>query len=127
MTAAFELSVRVEFPAAHHIVGYDGDCARPHGHNWEMEVFVRANRVGPVGIAVDFRDVKRTVMELVGRWDHQDLNTLSEFAKMNPTAETMAMVAYDALAPRFQTAETELLRVRIWENKRLSATYGKLS
>src|SRR5438309_8585297 len=43
----FELRVKVEFPAAHHLDGYPGDCARPHGHNWGIEVFARSRKLDP--------------------------------------------------------------------------------
>lgn len=36
----YELTVIVEFEAAHRIVDYPGKCDRLHGHNWSVEVTV---------------------------------------------------------------------------------------
>ena len=41
----FEVSVRAHFSAAHHLPGYPGTCASAHGHNWEVEVFVRGEEL----------------------------------------------------------------------------------
>ena len=119
----FELRIKVDFPAGHHLVGYPGDCARPHGHNWELEVFARSRTLDQVGMALDFRNLKKTAKELVAAWDHQDLNTLPEFASTNPTAENIAKLAYERLSKILNGRETWISRVTVWENARSSASY----
>ncbi|MCC7440752.1 MAG: 6-carboxytetrahydropterin synthase QueD [Bdellovibrionales bacterium] len=119
----FELRVEVDFAAAHHLEGYPGDCARPHGHNWVLEVYARSRRVDSVGMAIDFRDLKRAVKEVVAPWDHQDLNLLQDFQTINPSAEQIAKLAYDRLKAQINHNETWIDRVTIWENSRCSATY----
>lgn len=119
----FELRVEVEFPAAHHLTGYPGDCARPHGHNWVLEVFARSRGLDEVGLAMDFRALKSKVKELVAPWDHQDLNTLSDFRGINPSAEQIAKLCFERLSREIDLKDTWLDRVVIWENPRCSATY----
>lgn len=124
----FELRVKVDFPAAHHLEGYPGDCARPHGHNWIVEVFARSKKLDSLGLAMDFRDLKAAVKELIARWDHQDLNTLPDFADINPSAEQIAKLTFDRLSARLNSEGragfgTWIDRVTIWENDRCSATY----
>lgn len=119
----FELRVKVDFPAAHHLTGYPGDCARPHGHNWGLEVFARSRKLDPIGMAMDFRDLKRAAAELVAPWDHQDLNLLEDFREINPSAEQIAKLAYDRLSARLNAKDTWIERVTVWENERCSATY----
>jgi 6-pyruvoyltetrahydropterin/6-carboxytetrahydropterin synthase len=119
----FELRIKVDFPAAHHLQGYPGDCARPHGHNWVLEVFARSKRLDSIGMAMDFRDLKAAAKELVAPWDHQDLNLLPDFKTINPSAEQIAKLAFDRLASRLNTAETWIEKVTIWENERCSASY----
>lgn len=119
----FELRVHVEFPAAHHLTGYPGDCARPHGHNWGLEVFARSTRLDSIGMAADFRELKGAARELVAPWDHQDLNTLPDFEKINPSAEQIAKLAYDRLSAIIDGSQIWIDRVTIWENNRCSATY----
>lgn len=120
--------VCVEFSAAHHIRGYDGDCARPHGHNFKVEVEATVAALNSIGIALDFKDLKKMTKSLVDRFDHQDLNTIAPFNEINPTAETLARYFYDELAQQIAsnpaTRMLTLQRVSIWENERSAATYG---
>jgi 6-pyruvoyltetrahydropterin/6-carboxytetrahydropterin synthase len=119
----YELRVKVDFPAAHHLDGYPGDCARPHGHNWVLEVFARSKRLDSIGMAMDFRALKSAAKELVAPWDHQDLNTLEDFKTINPSAEAIAKLAYDRLSAIIDGESTWIDRVTIWENDRCSASY----
>lgn len=120
----YELRVEVEFPAAHHLVGYPGDCARPHGHNWVAEIFVRSKKTDSLGMAYDFRDLKNAAKELVAAWDHQDLNTLPDFKNCNPSAEQVARIMYEKLSPLFPREKGSWLqKVTIWENSRCAASY----
>jgi len=121
----FELRVKIDFPAAHHLTGYPGDCARPHGHNWTVEVFARSKRIDSIGMAMDFRDLKVALKEIIAGWDHQDLNTLPEFKELNPSAEVLAQIVFQRLSPMISHSqkETWIDRVTIWENDRCSATY----
>lgn len=119
----FELKVKVDFPAAHHLEGYPGDCARHHGHNWVLEVYARSKKLDSIGLAVDFRTLKGAAKELIAPWDHQDLNTLPDFKDINPSAEQIAKLAYDRLSVQVDNRETWIERVVVWENERCSAAY----
>ena len=119
----FELRIKVDFPAAHHLIGYPGDCARPHGHNWVLEVFARSKGLDSIGMAIDFRDLKKAAKELVAPWDHQDLNTLDDFKTINPSAETIAQLAFERLSKSLDTPHTWIQQVTVWENERCSASY----
>ena len=119
----YELRVKVDFPAAHHLEGYPGDCARPHGHNWGLEVFARSVKLDSIGMAMDFRNLKGAAKELVAPWDHQDLNTLEDFKHVNPSAEAIAKLAYDRLSAIVDGEQTWIQQVTIWENERCSASY----
>jgi 6-pyruvoyltetrahydropterin/6-carboxytetrahydropterin synthase len=121
----FELRVEIDFPAAHHLVGYPGDCARPHGHNWKVEVFMRTAELDSVGMAVDFRVLKEALRKIIIPWDHQDLNQLIDFKRVNPTAEWIAKIIFEKLTQAFNTCTASVDRVTVWENERCSATYFK--
>lgn len=120
----YELRIEVEFPAAHHLEGYPGDCARPHGHNFVVEIFARSLKTDSLGMAMDFRDLKRAAKELIAGWDHQDLNTLPDFKNTPPTAEQIARIAYEKLRSVLSQREgTSLSKVTVWENARCAASY----
>jgi 6-pyruvoyltetrahydropterin/6-carboxytetrahydropterin synthase len=119
----FELRVEVEFAAAHHLKGYPGDCARPHGHNFVVEVHARSRRLDRIGMALDFKALKGAARELIAGWDHQDLNLLEDFQAINPSAEEIAKLSYDRLSKIIDNGETWIDRVTVWENARCAATY----
>lgn len=119
----FELRVKAGFSSAHHLPGYPGDCARPHGHNYEIEVFARSTKLDPVGMAIDFRTLKGAVRELIAPWDHRDLNTLEDFQEIQTSAEQIAKLSYDRLSAILDGPDMWIDRVSIWEGEGCSATY----
>jgi 6-pyruvoyltetrahydropterin/6-carboxytetrahydropterin synthase len=121
----YELRIKLDFAAAHHLEGYPGDCSRPHGHNWGVEVFARSTQLDSIGIALDFRELKKAVKELIAPWDHQDLNRLDDFKTINPSAEVLAKLSFDRLSAQLNHEKTWIDRVTIWENERCSASFFK--
>ena len=82
----FEVSIKSRFSGAHRLEGYPGKCADLHGHNWDVEVFVRGERLNETGILVDFRRLKETVADTLAGLDHSDLSRHPAFAAKNPTS-----------------------------------------
>lgn len=119
----FELSVQLEFAAGHHLEGYPGDCARPHGHNFVVVAYARSQGLDSIGMAMDFRQLKKAAQEIIAPWDHQDLNTLPDFQEINPSAEQIAKLMYQRLSQLIDSEQTWVDRVTVWENSRCSATY----
>jgi 6-pyruvoyltetrahydropterin/6-carboxytetrahydropterin synthase len=77
-----------------------GACARPHGHNYYLEVTV-AGRSDPVtGMSVDLSQIDGAVRERVR--DHVDHRTLEEvpaLASVVTTGEGLARAFWRLLAP----------------------------
>lgn len=113
---------RFRFEAAHHLPGYDGKCARPHGHGYRLEVTVE----GPIrddGLVFDFYDLKRIVSErVVDRLDHRDLNDLIEM----PSAENVLVWIRDALAGALDAAPVVELRLYETEDSWVTMTGEEL-
>lgn len=83
--AMYYISKKIRVAASHHlVVDYATKCARPHGHNYEIEVFCKAPELDANGMVVDFKLIKERVID---RIDHRDLNEVLPF---NPTAENLA-------------------------------------
>lgn len=121
----FEISIKSHFCGAHSLTGYKGLCANLHGHNWEVEVFLRGAKLNHLGMLVDFKDVKKTLQAVLEKLDHQHLNTLPIFRKINPTAENIAKFIFDDLEPEFHSLNCRLDRVRISETPGTAAYYGR--
>ncbi len=119
----FELSVKTHFSAAHRLVGYEGQCANPHGHNWEVEIFVRGSRLNDLGMLVDYRDIKGAVREAMKEIDHVDLNLVPAFVRSNPTSENLARYVHERLSERINSERARVCRVTICETPGTSASY----
>jgi len=123
MAEVFEVYVKTHFSAAHSLRGYAGDCARVHGHNWMVEVFVRSAELVELGIGIDFRDVRTAVEEVLAELDHRDLNDLPLFTEQNPTSENIARFIYKELSRRLNTGKIQVSRVKVSETPGEGAFY----
>jgi 6-pyruvoyltetrahydropterin/6-carboxytetrahydropterin synthase len=121
----YEISTEGTFSAAHFLEGYQGDCARLHGHNWRVRVAVRAERSKPTGLTFDFRSLKKLINEVIKPLDHSVLNDLPFFQSGNPTAETIAEWCYGEVSSRIEDSMFRVVRVEVWESPQNCATYVK--
>ena len=123
MAEVFEVYVKSHFSAAHSLRGYQGDCARVHGHNWMVEVFVRCAELDDLGIGMDFRDIKAALNEILAGVDHCDLNDLPLFSEQNPTSENIACFLYKELSRKLNTPKIHISRVKVSETPGAGAFY----
>lgn len=119
----YEISVKSHFSGAHHLMGYRGPCAHPHGHNWEIEVFLRGPRTSKIGMLVDFKKVKTAVQNALARLDHRDLNRIPALARRNPTSENLAQYLFVRLSARLNSPACAVHRVKISETPGTAAVY----
>ena len=119
----FEVSAHTHFSAAHRLIGYPGACARIHGHNWDVEVFLRGAALDELGILCDFRTLKTVLHDALEELDHADLNAVPAFAARNPTSEALARYLYDKLSAQLNTARCRVQRVAVSETPGTVASY----
>lgn len=103
-----------------------GKCNNPyyHGHNYLIEVHVKG-AVDPVtGYVLDMKVLKQIIREeIIDPWDHKNLNEqVTEFSNLNPTAENIAIVAYDKLVKRLDDGID--LKVKLYETERNVVEYA---
>lgn len=123
MPGVFEVYVKTHFSAAHSLLGYPGDCARIHGHNWIIEVYVQCKELNEIGIAIDFRDIKAAVKDVLSRMDHSNLNELPAFQHVNPTSENIARYLYKELSRVLNDGTVRVSRVKVCETPGAGAFY----
>lgn len=120
----YELTVTVEFSAAHFISGYPGACSNLHGHNWQVDVTVQGAECNELGMVLDFRSLKDEVNTVINLFDHKLLNDLPIFQGLNPTSENIASCFYNLLASSSVFSGTVTVKsVRVWESLRSSVLY----
>ena len=119
----YELTVDTHFDAAHCLKGYDGECARVHGHTWLVSVTVKAGELDELGLSIDFKDISAVLKDVVGKFDHQMLNELEEFREMNPTSENLARFFYGLLSEKLNKKNVSVLSVTVGESDSKRVVY----
>ena len=125
MSAQYTLKVVADFAAAHTLKDYPGACSRMHGHNWKVEAEVVASQLNEIGMAIDFKDIKREVRAIAKQLDHYYLNDLEPFQEINPTAENIARYFYQELSHRLNSATIKVSALTLWETERACVTYSE--
>ena len=123
MASVYEVYIQTHFSAAHALKGYSGDCARIHGHNWIIDVYVRCKELDDIGIGVDFRDIKQSVKEVLRGLDHFNLNELPAFKEVNPTSENIAKFLYQELGKKLNSDIVKISKVKVSETPGAGAFY----
>jgi 6-pyruvoyltetrahydropterin/6-carboxytetrahydropterin synthase len=118
----FEVSVEETFAAGHALRGYRGKCENVHGHNYRVQLAIEGPELDPIGLLVDFVEVKKLIHGVINYLDHRFINDLPPFDALNPSAENLAKYFYDEISARLNPP-LRLGQVKIWETDITSATY----
>ncbi|MPN24084.1 hypothetical protein SDC9_171478 [bioreactor metagenome] len=84
---------------------------------------VRSNELDEVGIALDFKKLKRELDSLLETYDHSNLSELPEFREINPTSENLARIIFRRMGEKMNTGAIRVHRVRIGESDHSAVTY----
>src|SRR5689334_15543559 len=96
-----------------------GKCNNPHGHghNYAVEVTLSGQIDPQTGMLCNLTDLDDCFhREVTGRFDHQNLNTRPEFAKLVPTTENLVSTIYQILKREFRYAHLEKVRIEETSN-----------
>jgi len=103
------------FGATHALTEYRGMAEEAHDHEWRVEVRVGVESLNAEGYALDFHDVHKVLSEAVTPLDGSNLNKHPEIGRPSPTAERVAEVLAEVLAPQYERLGGRLHSVSIWE------------
>ncbi len=131
---------RLEFDAGHRIPDHRSQCRNLHGHRYVLEITLTGDVVqtpgqSDTGMVMDFSDIKHIAKtHVVDVWDHAFLVYEGDTAVRGflatlpghktvvldriPTAENLAAIIFELLAPHYQDAyghHLRLARVRLFE------------
>jgi 6-pyruvoyltetrahydropterin/6-carboxytetrahydropterin synthase len=111
------------FSAAHHLRNYRGKCENLHGHNWKVRVYVSREQVDANGFVLDFKELTRILDVILERLDHQDINAVPPFDRLNPTAENLAAYVHDEAQKLVTEVDATLTvsKVMVWESDKSCA------
>ena len=122
---SYAVAVRREFTARHYLIGGDwGAENQLHEHHYAVEIRLEGRQLDRHGYLIDIDAVTAALDEQVGRYRDKTLNSLPEFAGLNPSLEHLARIMGVALAASLDS-HLQGLAVRIWENEFAWAEYRK--
>jgi len=119
----FEVSVEYSFAAGHALRGYKGKCENVHGHNYKVRVTVGGEKLNPIGLLIDFSDLRAALKGLVEQFDHHFLNEVEPFTETNPSAENLACYLGTELQRKIGDQGLSVRNVTVWETDSTSASY----
>jgi 6-pyruvoyltetrahydropterin/6-carboxytetrahydropterin synthase len=120
----FTLALQRRFEAHHHLIGGDwGAENSPHSHSYLLELRLEGPSLNKHGYLVDLLDVEKDLDGELSHFREADLNSLSEFAGLNPSLEHFARILSAALARHFKETRLSAMTVRLWENDNAWAEY----
>ncbi|MBN1575280.1 MAG: 6-carboxytetrahydropterin synthase QueD [Chitinispirillaceae bacterium] len=119
----YEITSETNFSAAHRLKNYHGPCENVHGHNWLVRATVKCLVLDECGIGIDFKVLKTKLNEIVGRFDHQDLNAVLKESDMNPSSENIARHVFERLRESLQGRQGSVSRVEVFETPGNGAAY----
>jgi len=120
----FEIIVEEHFSAAHRIEGYSGSCSNLHGHNWLVQMCLRAKNLNEIGMALDFRRAKKLLRKVLEKLDHTFLNDNQFLKGENPTAERIAKAIFDEISLEVEDG-IEVAHITVWESNSTAVRYSR--
>lgn len=89
----YTIAKKFQFSAAHHLphLSEGHPCRRHHGHNYQVEVILRADRLDSYDFVVDYGELREFKDFIDSTLDHQDLNNV---LPCYTTAENIARFLY---------------------------------
>ncbi|MGH9775249.1 MAG: 6-carboxytetrahydropterin synthase QueD [Candidatus Acidiferrales bacterium] len=121
----YEISVDETFCAGHALRGYKGKCENTHGHNYRVRVTLGGPGLDSIGLLYDFVHLKKVIQSVIQTLDHQFLNEMAPFDKINPSAENIARHIYDGISGQLPIAKgaPAISSITVWETDTTAATY----
>lgn len=126
MTSHYTLNISSEFSAAHSVRGYEGRCARVHGHNYKITAEIKANTLNHLGFVIDYYDVKTVLQKIIEQLDHYNINDIQPFDVINPTAENIAAWFYKNLAEQLNNEQISVVAVTLFETEDFFIRYTEI-
>src|ERR1700685_4779012 len=99
----YEVTVEDTFAAGHYLRNYKGKCENPHGHNYKIRVTLAGAELDKAALLLDVKDLREGMKHVIERLDHQMINDIEPFTKINPSAENLAKYFFDESNTRLKS------------------------
>lgn len=110
----YRIIVKTSFSSAHRVRLPNGEWEPLHGHNYNVEVCVKGNKLDENGMLVDFFELKKTVDNVISNLSYSYLNENIVFDGVIPTAENIARYIFQEVS---NVIGLEVDYVKLWETE----------
>ena len=86
----YRVTVSARFEAAHNLIDYEGGPEPLHGHSYNVEAVLEAEKLQRYDVAVDFVPAKRALEAIAKELDYTYINEHPAFRGRNTSAENLA-------------------------------------
>jgi ribonuclease HI len=117
----FTVTAVGKFDCAHFLPEYEGKCGTLHGHTYRVEVTVFGS-VLKEGMLIDIVELKRILESSLEEFDHKYLNELEYFKEKSPTAENIALILHELIAPKLPSG-IGIYSIKVYESETSFITY----
>ena len=119
----YRVSIERHFDAAHYLREYEGKCENLHGHRYKVVANLKTDILDEIGLAFDFTVLKKSIDEILERFDHTCLNDINPFTSIYPSSENIASTIYSELKQRLDGQTAEIESIEVWESPDAWVTY----
>lgn len=88
-----------------------------------MQAVIQAKELDQIGIAVDFKKLKKELDSILDVFDHTNISEHDAFKDINPTSEIIAKVIFELLSAKMNDGNVAVIRIRVCESPGSGATY----
>jgi 6-pyruvoyltetrahydropterin/6-carboxytetrahydropterin synthase len=75
----FSCCIKIEFDAAHRIIGHSNKCIYLHGHRYALEVTATSRKLDSLGMVVDFGFLKAKIKDWIdNNFDHTAILSIED-------------------------------------------------
>ena len=96
----YTISVDMSFTAQHQLTLEDGRQEPLHEHDWKVCVAVSSGQLNKNEVVIDFEELKCLTEMILREFQGQRLGSLGIFENRNVSAELVARIIYEQLAPQ---------------------------
>lgn len=119
----YTIAKEFRFSASHQLYNLPDThpCARLHGHNYVVTVYLQRATLDTVGFVIDYNALRPLADYIADHFDHRHLNDVGEMAGKNTTAENLAYIFYAFCKNRWP----ETCAVEVKETEKTCARYER--
>ena len=119
----YTIFLETTFTAQHQLTFSNGKQEPLHEHEWKVCVAVSADRLTDEDLVMDFEELKLLLESTLQDFRHRKLETIPLFEQRNASAENVAAILYQQIAPKL-TENVRLDHVEVTEAPGCRARYS---